>query len=175
MPSGAQSGACATLSAATNSILPPALIPAALACWMVPLQAWRSFLRGRSGGLPPDAALLDSLEERKAFVPRVLVLLAVVLPTVAMRASGGGLGMSMAAAGLSLAALAHAPLPRQASAWPEARQGLIADTDRRALEEAAAAPLVWWPGLPGWAAVALLLATCWHAIDLMTDLLPLSS
>lgn len=129
--------------------LPPLPIPATLTFRMVPLQAWRSFLRSRSGGLPTEAALLSSLEGRKAVVPCLLLPLAVVLPAVTMCASGGGLGMSMAAAGLSLAALAHAPLPRQAGSWPEARPGPIADACRRALEEAAPAPLVWWPGLPG--------------------------
>lgn len=130
-------------------------------------QAWRSFLQARSsGGAPSMAAQPDAQADPKAAVSRtVLAPVAVVLPALAMHASGAGVGMSLAATGLSLLALTYAPLPRQVGSGAEASRAPLADADRRALEEAAGAPLAWWPGLPGWGAAALLLATCWHAID----------
>ncbi|PRW59249.1 glycoside hydrolase [Chlorella sorokiniana] len=166
--------------------LPPAHEDAVVSCfklhafnmltltWVLPAfvlrrleqQAWRSFLRARSGQLPNAASLLDSQMGTKAVVPWVVAPITVVLPALAMHASGGGLGMSLTAAGLVLLALLLAPLPKQTGSWPAAERAPLAEADRQALEEAAAAPLVWWPGLPGWAAAALLLATCWHAIDL---------
>lgn len=76
--------------------------------------------------------------------------------------------MCCAAAGVALLALAMAPLPRQTAPHPDASRAVLAEADWRALEEATAAPLVWWPGLPGWLAAGLLLATCWHAVDVFS-------
>ena len=93
-----------------------------------------------------------------------------LLPALAMQASGAGIAMCLAASAVALLALAMAPLPRQTASQPGASTATLTEADWRALEEATAAPLVWWPGLPGWLAAALLLATCWHAVDVFSGL-----
>ena len=136
------------------------------ACFVCCTQAWHSFLAARrAGALDARAAPLLQQGSKPAAL-RALLPAIIAMPALAMHASGAGAAMSLAAAGAAALALAGAPLPRPLAAPPAAPSAAALPADWRALEEAAAAHLAWWPGVPGWLAVALLLTTCWHVIDL---------